>query len=94
MFEYNFCQKTARQRPFKNGHFVKVCKEKMMDHQYKKNGAKNICSNYVDALQIYKKIIHFHCAVDETSKIPKKFWPFLYLNFTRVLQFSSTSPRL
>ena len=30
-------------------------------------------------------------AVDETLKIREKYWPFLYLNFTRVLQFSSTS---
>ena len=36
----------------------------------------------------------FHLAIDETSKIPKKCWLFLYLKFTRVLQFSSTNPRL
>ena len=36
----------------------------------------------------------FHRAIDETLKIPEKCWPLLYLNFTRVLQFSSTSPRL
>ena len=74
-----------------------------MDHQYGESGARNIYSNnnqmraYVEALQINQKIIPyrpFHRAIDETLKIPEKCWPFLYLNFTRVLQFSSTSPRL
>ena len=36
----------------------------------------------------------FHGAIDQTLKILEKCWPFLYLNFTRVLQFSSTSPCL
>ena len=31
---------------FKNGHFVRVCMEKMMDHQYRENGARNVYSNY------------------------------------------------
>ena len=31
---------------FKNRHFVGVCTEKLMDRQYKENGAKNIYSNY------------------------------------------------
>ena len=31
---------------FKNGHFVRACTEKMMDHQYKKNDARNKNSNY------------------------------------------------
>ena len=38
-----------------------------------------------------KKIIPYRRAIDETLKIPEKCWPFLYLNFTRVLQFSSTN---
>ena len=28
-------------------------------------------------------------AIDETLRIPEWCWPFLYLNFTRILQFSS-----
>ena len=73
-----------------------------MDHQYGKNGARNIYSNY-NQMRAYvdcspnQKIVpyrHFHRTIDETLKIPEKCWPFLYLNFTRVLQFSSTSPRL
>ena len=39
-------KKTACYRPFKNEHFLEVCTEKMMDHQYRENGAKNIYSNY------------------------------------------------
>ena len=31
---------------FENRHFVGVCMEKMMDHQYRENGARNIYSNY------------------------------------------------
>ena len=30
----------------KTGHFLRACMEKMMDHQYKENGARNIYSNY------------------------------------------------
>ena len=30
----------------KNRHFVRVCTEKMMDRQYRENGARNIYSNY------------------------------------------------
>ena len=41
--EYNSQEKTACYQPFKNGHFVRACMEKMMGHQYNKNGAKNIC---------------------------------------------------
>ena len=41
-----FPKKIACYRPFKNGHFVRVCTEKMMDHQYGENGARNIYSNY------------------------------------------------
>ena len=31
---------------FENRHFVRVCTEKMMDYQYRENGARNIYSNY------------------------------------------------
>ena len=30
---------------FQNGHFIRACMEKMMDHQYKENGSRNIYSN-------------------------------------------------
>ena len=41
-----FLKKTACYRPLKNRHFIRVCTEKMMDHQYRENGARNIYSNY------------------------------------------------
>ena len=41
-----FLKKTACYRPLKNRHFVRVCMEKVMDHQYRENGARNIYSNY------------------------------------------------
>ena len=75
-----------------------------MDHQYGENGERNIYSNHnqmranVECSPNQSKEIipyrPFHRAIDETLKIPEKCGPFLYLNFTRVLQFSSTSPRL
>ena len=75
-----------------------------MDHQCKENGARNIYSNYnqmrelmLNTLQINKKVIPyrpFHRAIDKSLKIPEKCWSLLYLNFNRVLQFSSTSPCL
>ena len=98
-------EKTACYRPFKNGHFVRVCAEKTMDHQYKENGARNIYSIY-NQIRAYvecspnqsKNIIPYlplHPAIDETLKILEKCLPFLYLNSTRaVLQLSSTSPWL
>ena len=73
---------------------------------YTENGARNIYSSYNQmrgelmlklSIRINKKVIayrSFHQAIDETLKILKKCCPRLYLNFTRVLQFSSTSPRL
>ena len=72
-----------------------------MDHQYGEKGARNIYSDY-DQMRAYaecfpsqpKKIIPyrpFHRAIDKTLKIPEKCWSFLYRNFTRLLQFSSTS---
>ena len=87
-------KKTACYRPFKNGHFARVCKEKIMDHQYKENGARSIYSNYNQmracdecspnqSKNLYL-IGPFHRAIDETLKIPEKRWPFLYPNFTRV----------
>ena len=48
----------------------------------------------LNSLQINPKIIpylHLHRAIDESLKIPEKCWLFLYLNFTRILQFSSTT---
>ena len=45
-------KKPACYRPFKNGHFVRVCMEKIMDHQYKENGERNMLSNY-DQMRAY-----------------------------------------
>ena len=75
-----------------------------MDHQYGGNSARHIYPNY-NQMRTYvecspnqsKKIIPyrpFHRAIDETLRIPEWCWPFLYLNFTKVLQFSSNSPGL
>ena len=76
-----------------------------MDHQYRENGARNLYSNYNQmrayvecssnqSRKLYRSYRVFHQAIDKTLKVLEKCWPFLYLNFTRVLQFSSTSPRL
>ena len=41
-------KKTACYRPFKNRHFVRVCTEKMMEHQCKvsRKDVRNTCSKY------------------------------------------------
>ena len=74
-----------------------------MCHQYGENGARNIQSNcnqmraYVECSPNKFKnytLLPFHRAIDEILKIPEKCLPSLHLNFTRVLQFSSTSPHL
>ena len=61
-----------------------------MEHQYSKNGERNIYSNYNQmrayvecSLNQSKKIMPyrpFRRAIDETLKIPEKCWPFLHLN--------------
>ena len=45
-------EKIACYRLFKNGHFVKVSRKKMMDHQYKENGARKKYSNYNQTFQV------------------------------------------
>ena len=91
-----FLKKLHCYRPVVNGHFITVCTERMMDHQYGENGTRNIYSNnnqmraYVECSQNQSKIVlyrSFHREIDETLKILEKCWLFLYLNFTRVLQF-------
>ena len=97
--EYSSWEKTACYRPFKNWHLVRVCTEKTMDHQYRENVAINIYSNCVIRWEVRfggspnqsKKLYLIELSI--ILKIPEKCWLFLYLNFTRVLQFSSTFPR-
>ena len=59
---------------FENGHFIKVCTERMMDRQYGENGARNIYSNY-NQMRAYVECFPnqppFHRAIDETLKITK-----------------------
>ena len=66
-----------------------------MGYQSGKTGARNIYSN-CNQMRAYaecspnqsKKYIPyrpFHRAIDETLRIPEYCWPFLFLNFTRVL---------
>ena len=75
--EYNSWTKTACYRSLKNWHFVKVCTEKMMDHQYRENGERNIYSNYnqimLNALQINQKKVYL---IDLFIEQSTKFWGF------------------
>ena len=99
--EYNSGKKPAYYRPFKNEHFVRAGMEKMMDHQCKENGARNIYSNYnqmracVECSPNQKNytLSTFPSSNRRNFKDPEMCRPLLYLHFTRVLQFSSTSPR-
>ena len=111
-----FCQyvstilekKPACFRPLKNRHFVAVCTERMMDYQYRGNGARNIYSNY-NQMRAYVE-----CSPNQSKKnYTLSTFPSSnlrnfedsgivltvsvspeYLSFTRVLQFSSNSPGL
>ena len=74
-----------------------------MDHQYRENGREIYTQTIIRweltlyALQINQKNFTLstnHRAIDEILRIPEYCWPFLYLNFTGVLQFSSDSPGL
>ena len=110
LFSLSSCQyvrtvpkkETTCYRPFKNRHFIRVCKEKIMDHQYRKTVRETYIQTIIrrelmlNAPQINKKILPyqpFHQAIDETIDEILKI-PFLYLNFNKVIQFSSTSQGL
>ena len=43
-------------------YFVRVCKEKMVDHQYRKNGVRNIYSNF-NEMRAYVE-----CSPDQSKK--------------------------
>ena len=68
--------KTACYRPLKNRHFVRVCTEKMMDHQYRENGARNIYSNY-NQMRAYaecspnqsKKLYLIDLSIEQSTKL-------------------------
>ena len=60
--EYNSWKKTACYRPLKNRHFVRVCMEKMIDHQYRENSARNIYSNY-NQMRVYVE-----CSLNQSKK--------------------------
>ena len=74
--EYNSRQKTACYRSFKNRDFVRACMEKMMDHQYEENGAKNIYSNwnqmraYVEYSSKQSKILYLNdLSIKQSTKL-------------------------
>ena len=79
-------KKTACYRPFKNGHFVWACMEKMMDHQYKESGERNIYSSY-NQMRAYvesdeslcwmlSKSIKKLCLIDLSIEHSTKLWRF------------------
>ena len=58
-----------------------------MDHQYRENGAGNICSDYnqmIAYVECSPNQLNDYRAIKETLQIPEKCWPFLYLKFTIV----------
>ena len=73
-----------------------------MDHHYREKGAKNIYSNY-NQMRAYvecspdqsKKLYLIDLSIEQSTKL-LRFWKsagcFCILNFTKVLEFSSTSP--
>ena len=100
--EYNsWKKKPVSYRPFKSGRFVRVCTENMMDNQYGETAQETYIQTIsrwelmLNALQINQNnytLSTFPSSnrrnFEDSGKV------FLYLNFIRVLQFSSTSPRL
>ena len=71
-----FLKKAACYRPLKNRHFVRVCTEKTMDHQYRKNGARNIYSSY-NQMRAYvdcspsqsKKLYLIDFSIEQSTKL-------------------------
>ena len=74
-----FLKKTACYRPLKNGHFIRVCTERMMDHQYGGNGARNVYPNYnqmrayVECPPNQQKKLYL---IDLSSEQSTKLWRF------------------
>ena len=74
--EYKSWKKTACYRPLKNRHFVRVCMEKMVDHQYRENGARNTYSNhnqmraYVECFSNQpKKLYLIDLSIEQSTKL-------------------------
>ena len=63
-------------------------------HVFKLKSDESLCWMLSKSIKKIIPYLPFDRAMDETLKILEMCWPFLYLNFTRVLQSSSTSPRL
>ena len=74
--KYRSGKKTACYRPSKNRHFVRVCTKKMMDYQYRENGARNIYSNY-NQMRTYvecspsqsKKLYLIDLSIEQSTKL-------------------------
>ena len=71
-----FLKKTACYRCFKNLHFIRVCTERMVDHQYGENGARNIYSNnnqmraYVECSPNQSKKLYFiKLSIEQSTKL-------------------------
>ena len=71
---------TACYRPFKNGHFIRVRTERMMNDQYGENGARNVYSNYnqmrayvVCSLNQSKKWYFIDLSIKQSAKL-WRFW--------------------
>ena len=98
-------KKTACYRPLKNRHFIRVCTERMMDHQYGENGGRNMYSNY-NQMRAYVKCSpnqsKILCLIDLYIEQSTKLWRVLksagrfcvWIYQSIILQFSSISPRL
>ena len=69
-------KKTACYRPLKNRHFVRVCMEKMIDHQHRENDAINIYSIY-NQMRAYvecspnqsKKLYLMDLSIEQSTKL-------------------------
>ena len=71
-----FLKKNCMLPTFENRHFVRVCTEKTMDHQYRENGARNIYSNY-NQMRAYvecspnqsKKLYLIDISIEQSTKL-------------------------
>ena len=92
-----FLKKPACYRPFRKWHFVMVCTEKMMDHQYEKNGARNTYSNYnkmrafVDSSPNQSKKLYFIDLSTKLWRFRKSTGRFCFWNLP---DYCSSSPSL
>ena len=92
----NYLEKAGQERLVKEekASYVLIAWESWVEKTYQTESFWSLCWMLSKSIKKFIPYQPFHQAIDETLKIPEKCWASLCLNFARVFQLSSISPRL